>query len=113
VIYKVFYTDRFIPERFGGNVYGCLILIRPRWKGNKGLLEHEKTHVRQWWRSCGIGYWLLYHLSKTWRLKYEVEGYQVQLIYSPQNLELFGEYLATKYGLDLTQEEAVELIIGD
>ena len=41
------YTDE-LPDKFGGQASGPLIKIRPKYAGDVGLLEHEKTH-------CGSG----------------------------------------------------------
>lgn len=42
------YTDN-LPAHAGGMTRGPFIFIRPKYKGDVGLLEHEKTHVAQWW----------------------------------------------------------------
>jgi len=106
----VIYTDKFIPDRFGGIIYGPIILIRPKYRDDIGLLEHEREHVRQWWRGWGVGYWLRYTFSHKWRLRYELEGYRVQLLYSPQHKSKFAYFLATNYRLTITWEEAFDLL---
>lgn len=110
MLYWPFYTDWFIPSRFGGVIYGPIILIRPKYRTDIGLFEHEKTHVRQWYRGWGIGYWLAYHFSKKRRLQYEVEGYRVQLKYNPDRVQTFALYLSTKYNLGISVEDAMELL---
>lgn len=37
----VFYTDRIIPERFAGLTIGFVVLIRPKYRDDSGLLAHE------------------------------------------------------------------------
>lgn len=110
MLYKLFYTDRFIPEKYGGRAIGPIILIRPRFIGDIGILEHEKVHVRQFWSSLGL-FGIPYFLSKKYRLKYELEAYKVQLkYYEVDKKALFAHFLATKYNLDITQEEALKLL---
>lgn len=52
--YIVKYTDD-LPDGFGGSTVGPAIKIRPKYKGDMGLLEHEKTHVRHWYALMGLG----------------------------------------------------------
>jgi hypothetical protein len=95
-----------MPARFGGWTLGPVILIRPRYKGDVGLLEHEKVHVHQFWRSfCLFG--IAYFLSKKKRLQYEAEAYKEQLKYSPQNRLIFAGFLVNNYKLGITQAEAL------
>lgn len=110
MLYKVFYTDRFIPQKYSARAIGPIILIRPSYKGNKGLLEHEKVHVRQFWSTLGL-YGIPYMLSKKYRLKCELQAYKEQLKYADTDKRsLFANYLATKYNLDITQEQAYKLL---
>jgi hypothetical protein len=41
-------TNLFIPKRFDAICLGPVILIRPEYANDKGLIEHEKTHTKQW-----------------------------------------------------------------
>ena len=111
MLFKVFYTNRFIPSRFAGITYGPLIFIRPRCQGDVGLLEHEKVHVKQFWRTLGL-FGIPYFFSAKARVKYEAEAYREQLKYSPGKEALFASFLATKYGAKITQEEALALLKG-
>jgi hypothetical protein len=94
----VFYTDRFIPEIFGGYTVGPIILIRPKYIGDRGLLEHEKVHVRQffsprWWFKS--------------KLEWEIEAYREQAKWYPDDrIPLFATFIATKYGLSISAVEA-------
>lgn len=99
-----FYTNWFIPKRFAATTYGPFIFIRPEKKSDAGLLAHEQTHVRQFWRNPFFG--IAYCLSKEARLKYEVEAYREQLKFSPDKADAFALALSTKYGLDITKDEA-------
>ena len=98
----VFYTDRFIPARFSGYTIFVVILIRPSYFYDRGLLEHEKVHVRQNIRPWK---WFMGRLAK------EVEAYKEQLKWYPDDkTHVFATFIATKYGLDITVEEAEKLL---
>lgn len=108
----VFYTNRFIPGRFGGVVYGPVILIRPQYRQDRGLLEHERVHVEQFYRTLFL-YPLIYWLSKKSRLAFEIRAYQEQLQWYPEDRTgLFALFLATKYGLSISVAEAEALLRG-
>lgn len=110
MLHKVIYTNNIIPDKFAGLTLGPIILIRPEYKSDTGLLEHEKVHVRQFWRTLGL-FGIGYLLSKKYRLKIEVEAYKEQLKhYATDKRNLFAQHLATKYDLNITQEEALKLL---
>lgn len=110
LVHKVFYTNRFIPKKYDALTVLCFILIRPEHKDSVGLLEHEKTHVKQFWRGWGIGYGVRYRWSKKARLAYEVEAYRTQLQHQPHAAVAFARYLATNYNLDITEAQALDLL---
>ena len=105
----VVYTDRLIPARFAGYTIGPVILIRPSHRWDRGLLEHERVHVAQFWRTlglCGIGYLL----SRQYRLRCEVEAYREQLRWDSSPVlasRLFARFLAQKYDLGISEEQAL------
>jgi hypothetical protein len=105
----IFYTDFGVPDGFAGCARGPLIFIRPSSAGNKGLLEHEKVHRRQWLRTFGL-HSLLYLLSRRYRLAAEVEAYTEQLRWTPSGAASFARYLASKYNLGITEAEAAKLL---
>ena len=127
----VVYTDD-MPERFGGYASGPCVKIRPKYLDDRGLLEHELVHVRQFWRSLGVEIFIsnvytmprllklwgifgdveaLVNASKKWKLRLEVEAYREQLKhYATDNTFLFAGFLVTKYGLDISVEEAMKLL---
>lgn len=111
MLFKVFYTNTFIAQRFAAQTYGPLIFIRPSYSLDKGLLEHEKVHVKQFWRNPLFGLWYLF--SKKDRLGYEVEAYREQLKYSPDAAPVFASHIATKYNLKTTVAEALVLLLKD
>lgn len=109
MFYKVIYTNKLIPAKFAAKTIGPIILMRPQYKDDTGLLEHEKVHVRQFWSTLGL-FGIPYYFSKKYRLKYELEAYKEQLkYYKEDKRSLFAYYLSTKYDLDITHEEALKL----
>lgn len=104
-----FYTNRFIPAEHAACARGFVIFIRPEYKDDKGLLAHEMEHVYQWCATIGL-HSFFYLLSKQYRLWAEVEAYKEQLKYSPGNELRFAEFIADKYGLNVSAEEALELL---
>jgi len=105
MLYTVIYTDRFIPNRFAAYEFGPFVFIRPKYKNDLGLLHHELTHVRQFWRNPLMG--LFYTFSKKSRAYYEIQAYRVQLKFYPDDRsEMFAKYLVDNYNLDLNLDQA-------
>jgi hypothetical protein len=102
------YTTRFL-KGFAGYTYGPIILIDPAYKDDLGLLAHEQTHVKQFWRTFGL-HPILYYFSESYRLKSEVEAFRVQLGYSPYNVLRFAEFISTRYNINITVADAAELL---
>jgi len=109
MLYLTIYTD-LMPDRFSGYTIGPFILIRPKYRHDQGLLEHEKIHVRQFWRSFGL-FGVAYYLSKKKRFEYEVEAYREQLKYSSGLEQKFARFLTNNYNLDITEYEALQELI--
>jgi hypothetical protein len=101
----VIFTDNFIPAKFAGYTYGPISFIRPKYKDDTGLIEHEKTHQKQFWNTLGLAI-LFYTFSSTSRYKYELEAYRVQLKYSPGAVDKFALMLATCYNVNVTEAQA-------
>ena len=134
--YMLKYSDD-LPEGFGGTTQGPVIKIRPKYKGDMGLLEHEKTHVRQWYALTGLGlvltvllmliwpaFWpagavgpfihsLLYKNVQPYRQWCEVQAYREQLAMGGYtNSDFAVTALIGKYGLSLDTQEANALLRG-
>ncbi|MCK4795571.1 MAG: hypothetical protein KAV87_68205 [Desulfobacteraceae bacterium] len=104
----VFYTNRFIPKGFAGFTRAFVIFIRPEHKCDKGLLEHEKVHVKQFWRYLCFN-WALRLVSKKWEYKLEMEAFRVQLRYArdwDHSALKLSEFISTAYGFKVTKEQA-------
>jgi hypothetical protein len=110
MMFKAFYTEHCIAPRFGAETYGPFIFIRPKYQGDIGLLEHEKTHVKQFWKNPLFG--LFYMFSKKSRFAYEAEAYREQLKYNPDKADLYSSFLSTKYNLGITQDQALAALKG-
>jgi hypothetical protein len=107
----IFITNKFIVEGFAGCAMGPVILIRPEYKNDIGLLEHEKVHRKQWLRTFSI-HSFLYLWSDKYKLSAEVEAYKEQAKhYLDDRRPKFAEYIASRYGLMVTKEEALELLL--
>jgi hypothetical protein len=107
---NVFYTNFAVPKGSAGCARGPLIFIRPEYKGDAGLLAHERVHVRQWLRTIytlGLLHSLRYLLSDDYRLACEVEAYREQARHYPDDrLRVFAWFISRDYGLSITADEA-------
>ena len=45
------YTEK-LPEGIGARIpwYAPVVQIRPKYRGDEGLVQHELEHARQWWQ---------------------------------------------------------------
>jgi hypothetical protein len=128
------YTDD-MPAWMGGYAKWFYIAIRPKYRDDKGIHEHEKEHVKQWWLTTilaaviigaicyrtGYSYaymgfsvsvfQILYLVIPWFKLQMEVEAYRQQLKhYADDRVPLFAKFIATKYDLKITAEEAEQLL---
>jgi hypothetical protein len=129
----IIYTDN-LPPNFGGTAQAFVVKIRPKYKDDKGIHDHEYVHVKQWYRLlfiwllavglavvsewlpleyaviaiAGVGlHGLLYLLIPSYRLKAEAEAYAAQVKQDRSDLDLMAYRLALpSYKLDITQEQA-------
>lgn len=107
----VFYTNRFIPKISRACARGPVIFVRPQYKDDRGLLEHEKVHVRQFWTKGLVVHSMRYVFSKKYRFACEVEAYAEQAKwYADDRRPKFAGFIATTYGLDVTAEAAESLL---
>lgn len=110
--FVVYADDIGKPESTGGYAKGFYIKIKSKYKLDIGLLEHELTHVRQWYRTLTF-HSFLYLFSKWYRKVSEVEAYKNQLrffINRERELKIFRNALMTKYDLKLTINEVNKLL---
>ena len=102
------YSDKFVEDGMAGATRGCVIFIRPAYKHDKPLYEHEYTHVKQWYMTLGL-FGIFYKLSKRFRLWAEANAYAVQVNHGA-DIDLMADYLSTNYGLGITADEAKKAI---
>lgn len=107
----VVYAGWLVGKGFSATSYGVFVAIRPDYKEDHALLEHELQHCRQFYRSFGLNA-LLYWLSKKHRYRLELEAYRVQLAHQPNHLrrsraELYAGFIADDYGLRVDRERAL------
>lgn len=127
-----------LPNGFGGTAQGPLIKLLPKYQNDAGLIEHEKTHVRQWyavmtlgllfcalmvahvspafWIGCGISpflHQLLYRFVRPYRRWSEVKAYRNQIATGDYtNNEFAVIALVEKYDLKLSVDEAKALLLS-
>lgn len=106
---RVWYT-RLLFWADGFTVGPDLILINPKFKDDPALLAHEMTHAEQMRRLGWLRFWWRYATSPDFRQAVEVEAYRVQLRLQPGSLDVFAGYLADKYRLSLTLDQARALL---
>ena len=135
--YSIKYTEK-TPKGFGGVTQGPIIKILPKYKYDVGLLEHEKTHVRQWyfWLAVGLLFgtmltllvspalWplfglapflhqLLYKFVRRYRCWCEVQAYRKQITVGGYISNDFAvAALVEKYDLKLSADKARALLFG-
>jgi hypothetical protein len=115
--YIIIPIGTFIPRRFAAVVFLFIIFVRKGSRNNQALIEHEKVHVRQFWKTfCTHPIW--YQFSKAYRLRAEVEGYAVQIkvrevLGKKPEFERHAKFIATHYNLDVTIDEAKALLIEE
>lgn len=100
----VLYFSFGVPRGSSGIAYGPVVFIRPGFARDRGLLEHELAHTRQFWD------------PRKWfkgRLWWEVEAYREQRKwYAEDRTREFARLIATGYGLDVSEEQAREMLEG-
>ena len=133
--YILKYSDD-LPEGFGGTTQGPFIKVRPRYQNDGGLLEHEKTHVQQWYALMGLGlaivaafmllvspalcpaaavapflHSLLYKFLRPYRQWCEVQAYRKQVeVDGYANSDFAVTALVEKYDFRLSIAEASSLL---
>jgi hypothetical protein len=104
----IFYTNFGIQEGLDGCARGPFIFIRPEFRDNYGLIEHEKVHVKQFWRTFGL-HGLFLFFSKKYKLKSEIEAYHRQMDvlndHSDGIYNRITKILHDEYDLGLTFDE--------
>jgi len=110
--YNITYSDD-LPDGVGGRTFypfpylfglgTCEIIIRPKYKDDKGILKHEIKHAEQYGKVFFHG--LLIMFSGEYRYKCELEAYTEQIkeykYKSVKDCSWIIDALATKYNLNI------------
>ena len=98
----VFYCSIGVPRKCTGIAYGPIVFILPEHIDDRGLLEHELVHTRQFWNP------LKWFKGKLW---WEVEAFKEQAKwYSDDRSYAFAQLISTAYALDISVEKAEKLL---
>ena len=122
-VYKIFpvhiiYDDK-IPELlsftkdqdFAGITMGNKIYIKNQYKDDRGLLEHELVHVKQYIKRFPFHSWL-YTNWNWYRCRSEVSAYKKQLKINKEDgkenyIELYSDFILTKYDIKNYSKEEI------
>lgn len=136
--YPITFYVKSLPPNTGGEARGPVIRILEKYRTDRGIYEHELVHVKQWaalsllgllWLAgCyhfGYMQWanlaplamaihpLLYMYLPAYKLWAEVQAYREQAKHYPDDRRpLFAEFIATAYGLNITQAQALQKLRG-
>ena len=127
-----------LTKGFGGTAQGPFIKMLEKYKGDSGLIEHEKVHVRQWYIVLGFGLLLsamltlllslslwpllglapflhqqLYKVIRPYRARCEVQAYRRQIeVGGYISNEFAVRMLVEKYDLGLSEKEVRTLLFN-
>ncbi len=102
----VFYVEDL--GKFAGTSNGFFVRIVEKYKDDRGLLEHELQHCRQFYRTFMLPHVLLYKFVSKYRYFAEIECYRIQLKFAKDYesaLNKFANFLATRYRLYLNPDK--------
>jgi len=105
-------NNTFVPKHFTGIALWMFVLIRRDIKLNEGMLQHELVHVRQQYRWPFI-YGLLYYLSQTWRVKFEVEAYKKTIEYNKRTPRSIAKNIVKSYKITKFSEEQIYKLLTE
>jgi len=108
----VFYTDFLVWKGKAGASYGVFIVIRPQYRDDIKLLEHELIHCRVYIKTLSISGWL-YMLSEKWRVRYEAEAYLKTLGTNNAVKKYVARKIHEGYNIKKLSYEDVEKIVYD
>ena len=96
---------------WGGAAWGqhCIVIDRNSW--HKGpLIAHERCHQQQMARDGTLRFYWRYFTNTEARQDYEIEAYRVWVQVEPNDMWRCVRALTGSYGLDITDQEAMELL---
>lgn len=96
---------------WGGAAWGQTCIVIDRSAGSKAaLIAHEKCHQAQMARDGTLRFYWRYFTSTEARQDYEIEAYRVWVQVEPADMWRCVRALTGSYGLDITDQEAIELL---
>lgn len=104
----VIHTDLMMGTA-AGKALGPIILIRPAYRGDAGLLAHEVEHVRQFWATAGL-HLVLYPLVRRYRMWAEARAFARQVQHGAALADMAERMARPVYRLRITQERAAAAI---
>jgi hypothetical protein len=110
-----------LPGKIVGLSLGFAVLLDPRYFTDEPTIRHELVHCRQFWRQGLVLHFLRYWLSKSYRLKAEVEAFREELacnneLSDPSGIEYeahlndLASSLSKCYGLPIAHAQARNLL---
>lgn len=116
-IFPAFISYKEVDGDIKNYTSSCRIVIQQKYKNDKGIFQHELTHIKQWYRGGLFIHSIRYKNNRTYRIQCEVEAYRNQMQYPDRN----GHYLMVeeasekllwdRYDLRITKEEAILLFL--
>ena len=110
--YKIIVSKKKMEGGIVGWAHAWKIFISPDYVDDQSVVEHEKVHVRQWWRTLGLHTHLM-NLSEKYRLRIEIEAYKVTLKYTPRDINYICRELRDGYGFEgLTRRQIKRMLLS-
>jgi hypothetical protein len=108
-------TSPWLPGRIVGLSLGFAVVVRDDYAHDEPTLVHELVHCKQFFRSGGLVHFLLYFLSRKYRLNTEIEAYRAEIDSCDANiatsrLEESASALAHGYRLKLSAAQCKTLL---
>jgi hypothetical protein len=103
-----------LTPRIAGFSTGPYVRIKKGYENDKGLIEHELVHSKQFYR-LPIIHWLMYLLLPTYRYKCEIEAYREQLRHYPNEDKerlsyKFAMFIVNDYKLNVKFDKTLEAL---
>lgn len=107
---KLILPSPFLLGFWGSAPFPWLLILSYEHRNNTALIAHEQCHQEQQRRDGVLTFWWRYLTSPAHRLAYELEAYRVWLQVAPQDEARVVYWLTSKYGLDVTHQDALALL---
>lgn len=54
----IIYTDKFLKNWQGGRQVWFIAIVRPKYRGDQSIVEHEREHIKQWALTTFLAGWV-------------------------------------------------------